>query len=779
MNSAFSRLPLPVKLLLIGLVPLAFLIYASIQIYTEKTQKVNLLGHFIERIQQSANINTLIDHLQKERKFSFDYAMTKVKPPELYTERPITDSIIRSLEDKYDPALEGFKSYTFLNDLNTVRNQVDSGTDAPNEVMHYYSTMIYRLNTLNTVSYGSEIYLQPVYRDLVAQKLLSEMITNLGIIRSNIYNVLYTKQYMVETLIGLVGVHDIYNTYETEFLIKASPSAKAAYNYTRNNTELRATVDYLDTLFQKFAFDSTYTAAGWWAISDRGIDELTKLQQTVWSNVHAGTNAILNNEKAKRTRSLIILIIALVLVSFIVIYSILNITRTLTEMKIAAQKISEGATGLQLPRTSNDVIGHLAESISRIDDNNKLLAQAADAIGKGNFETKVIPRGSEDILGNAVLRMKDNLMEYSQVNRENNEQLRQLAEKYKTIFYKSPLPKWIYDFETLRFLEVNEAAVRQYGYTQEEFKSMTILDIRPEEEKEKVLEDIERIKKEPDSGHGYWRHRKKNGQVFTVEIMAHFIDYNNKIARLVVTNDITEKLKAEELLKQSHEELRNLASRLQDIREEERANMAREVHDVLGQQITCLKMDISWLSKTLTTEDSGIREKLSQTIQLLDQTATIVRKIAAELRPSILDDFGLIEALDWQGKEFEKRSGITVQFSSTVPPVVIGQNITIALFRIYQESLTNVARHASASLALVKIGLKDDELILTITDNGNGFDVRQIGEKKTLGILGMKERTLMIGGKYEITSIQGKGTTVTVIVPLEIMRSTNLPIVSH
>ena len=155
MNRVFRSLPLPVKLLLIGFIPLALLVYASLQIYADKNRKVKLLSSYIERIQQSGNINILIDYLEKERKFSFDYAMKKSQRNELVRQRVRTDSVIQQLEAG---TLSGFKSYTFLEKLQDTRKYIDSGLATPWQVMHYYTTAIFRINTLNTVSHGSEIY---------------------------------------------------------------------------------------------------------------------------------------------------------------------------------------------------------------------------------------------------------------------------------------------------------------------------------------------------------------------------------------------------------------------------------------------------------------------------------------------------------------------------------------------------------------------------------------------------------------------------------------------
>src|SRR5690242_7189949 len=202
MNHFFRRIPLPVKLMLIGLIPLAFLIYLSLELYQEKAQKVAVLNGYIQHIVQSARINKLIDELQTERKLSFDYAMKKDGKAVLMNQRPRTDSVINQLIKSNDDALTDFTQYTFLKDLRKVRNKVDSGKYSPDMVMQYYTTTIFRLSTLTGISIESNNYLESVYKDLTSQKLLSKMITYLGIMRSNIYNVLYTHQNALGTLYG-------------------------------------------------------------------------------------------------------------------------------------------------------------------------------------------------------------------------------------------------------------------------------------------------------------------------------------------------------------------------------------------------------------------------------------------------------------------------------------------------------------------------------------------------------------------------------------------------
>jgi PAS domain S-box-containing protein len=260
----------------------------------------------------------------------------------------------------------------------------------------------------------------------------------------------------------------------------------------------------------------------------------------------------------------------------------------------------------------------------------------------------------------------------------------------------------------------------------------------------------------------------KNGVEFPVELAIIPVKDNGNEFFCSFIQDITERKKSEEKIKQSHEQLRQLASHLQDVREEEQKRIAREVHDELGQQITGLKMDVAWIRKKIAghTESVSIQEKLKEMTTLLDSAVKTIRKIASELRPSILDDMGLIAALEWQTLEFQKRFSIPVVFKSSARQIELDPTIATNLFRLYQESLTNIARHAEAKNVSAELDVHKKQVTLSITDDGKGFEVGESDDKKTLGLLGMKERVLMMNGELEIVSKPGKGTTIIIKVPI-------------
>jgi len=218
-----------------------------------------------------------------------------------------------------------------------------------------------------------------------------------------------------------------------------------------------------------------------------------------------------------------------------------------------------------------------------------------------------------------------------------------------------------------------------------------------------------------------------------------------------------------ERLRESEEKLRRLAAHLISIREEERAHIAREIHDELGQVLTGLKMEVTWLAKRL--KEKPLVEKTDSMCKLIDTTVQTVRKIATGLRPEMLDDMGLIAAVGWQAKEFQKRTGIRTR-AKLPPEVKLDIDVSTTMFRIFQEILTNVARHSRATRVDLDLSVAEDRVALEVVDNGVGIAESDLNGKKSLGLLGMNERALLFGGEVRITGTPGHGTRVSVSIPL-------------
>ena len=236
------------------------------------------------------------------------------------------------------------------------------------------------------------------------------------------------------------------------------------------------------------------------------------------------------------------------------------------------------------------------------------------------------------------------------------------------------------------------------------------------------------------------------------------ISYENRICILGLGINLTERINYQQ-------QLRELTLNLNKIREEERTRIAREIHDELGQQLTGIKMELSMIKMKL--EPSTEKEKLRESIKFIDETINTVRRIATQLRPGILDDLGLVATLDWQMEEFQKRYQIPSVFKTEITQLNIDPEISTSIFRIFQESLTNIAKHAHATKVNASLFLENDNVVLTINDNGIGLDPLKLPNKKTLGLMGMKERASLLGGSYQIDSKINKGTSITVFIPFQ------------
>ncbi len=349
-------------------------------------------------------------------------------------------------------------------------------------------------------------------------------------------------------------------------------------------------------------------------------------------------------------------------------------------------------------------------------------------------------------------------------------------------------------------LSWNEGAERLKGYREEEIlgKHFSVFYL-PEDvlsgKPEAILREAMTKGNCEDEG---WRVRKDGSRFWANVVITALRDGRGELCGFAkVTRDVAERRKREETLSDANDKLelrlkeraaellkvnvklraevkereraqeqyRTLAMRQEKVREEERTHVAREMHDELGQICTALKMDLAWIAQRLPKEQSRLRERSGSALTLVTNLIQSVRRISAELRPSTLDSLGLVAAMEWQAQEFESRTGIPCQVVLPKQELVFDQECSTALFRIFQETLTNIARHANATFVQATVALSEESVLLAVHDNGEGFDASQALSRGSPGLLGMRERAHLIGGECKISSAPGSGTTVAVRIP--------------
>jgi len=232
-----------------------------------------------------------------------------------------------------------------------------------------------------------------------------------------------------------------------------------------------------------------------------------------------------------------------------------------------------------------------------------------------------------------------------------------------------------------------------------------------------------------------------------------------------IIRDITEEKRVMADLMRSREEMRMLYEHAQNLREQERLTISREIHDVLGQMVTALKMDFVSLFKTISHDSPDSNEKRSAILAMADRLSDMISNIASQLRPSILDDLGVAAAIEWQAAEFSKRTGIETDVKLTEVEEYLGERAPVAIFRVLQESLTNIMRHSKASRVDIDLSLDGSEVVLLIRDNGVGIPPEKVNNPLSLGLIGMRERVASCGGVMAVSSMQGQGASIEVRIP--------------
>ncbi len=397
-------------------------------------------------------------------------------------------------------------------------------------------------------------------------------------------------------------------------------------------------------------------------------------------------------------------------------------------------------------------------------DNTRLFAEAQTL--NTNLERRVGEQTKELEAALEQLRATNTVLEAEINERQRSE--RQLTEAQQL----AEMGSWQWDIATDRVVW-SQPLYRIYGLEHEEFKpsyGAFLARVHPEDA-ELVRAVVGAAVRDGLSYDYEHRVRRTDGSVRVVHARGEAVrDASGKIVALTgTTQDITERKRIEEEVRASREQLRQLSGHLQATREEERARISREIHDELGGALTGLKMAITRLDKGLETlAPAELHERTRDMTQLLDQTVATVRRIASDLRPGILDDFGLAAAIEWQLQDFGKRSGLVCEYDVAGEEfeVDIDANRTTALFRVFQETLTNVARHARAGRVSVRLELNPEEVRLEVHDDGVGITTANLGNVSSLGLLGMRERVRLLNGELDIQGAPGRGTTVTVRLPL-------------
>ncbi len=382
----------------------------------------------------------------------------------------------------------------------------------------------------------------------------------------------------------------------------------------------------------------------------------------------------------------------------------------------------------------------------------------------------VVGNKREEILGYALdlTKLKETEENYKRLYIENEELLQRLQLHLERI----PLAYLIID-KDFKIKFFNPEAEKVFGYTNKEVKGKDPYEfLIPESSKPLVEEKRKRWMMGDMNANGINENITKDGRIILCEwYNTPILDEDGNLVEVISMGiDVTEREKSKEELINSEQKLRALASHLQSVREEERAAIARELHDELGQILTSVKMNLMMMSKQVIQEDESFdktifENEIQSMNEMIEHSVRRLKKLISELRPEVLDNLGLIPAVEWLVEQFISRSGIKVNYSPKIKNIDLPKDKQLNIYRIIQESLTNVLRHSQANEINLNIFESDNNICIEIKDNGRGFSPDNLDPLHSIGITGMKERALTFGAKLKIESLPGSGTSVLLSVP--------------
>lgn len=378
---------------------------------------------------------------------------------------------------------------------------------------------------------------------------------------------------------------------------------------------------------------------------------------------------------------------------------------------------------------------------------------------------KAIKAGAQDYLvkGSLTEGVLARVIRYSIERKGIEESNRKAQKRFQTIFEKAPLGIALINLPTGKYYDVNPKYASIVGRSVDELLCINQSDIIHPDDVSSYRNEIEKfIKHLPFDCKIAKRIFRPDKSTIWIEIsIVPFEDMGNEeICYLCMIEDVTES-------KRMIENLRHLTTHLQDVREEERTRIGREIHDVLGGTLTVLKMDLDWLSKKISVDP--MHERIKSLYELTGEAIETARRVSVNLRPNVLDNLGLYGAIEWQIREFEQRTHIKCTLESTISNLSFSnKNFETSIFRIIQEVFINIVRHAKATRVDIDLFEDEEDILITIKDNGVGITESQMLNPESFGIIGMNERTQQLGGKLEISGTPSQGSVVTLKIPLTI-----------